>query len=151
MSESLLDGGAVAESLDIDGAAADGDPVGETAHGSSGFHLTNTPPTAPVAAADWDVLQPAVNLGTYNGGYMSQGFGNTIYFNAESGGAITSEYYNISSGTFEVYDDLFADFYRAVAVQLGYAYAICNNKVLNITIDPSVSTDYKEACDDING
>lgn len=117
---------------------------------TGGIMLLDGPPVTPPSPSPFATLQPAVNLGTYQGSFMSKGFGNTIYFNSESG-VPHSEYYNITSDSFEAYDDLYSDYFRAVAIQIGYSYATCNEQILNVTIDPTVSTDYKTTCAAING
>lgn len=105
----------------------------------------------PAAApgSNW-VMQPVVNLGFCEGTSLSQGYGNTVYLSSTAS-PFASRYYNISSGAFEQYDKLREDYFLTTSVEVGYSFAACNGKVLNVSVDPTISTDYKAKCDDING
>ena len=99
--------------------------------------------------SNW-IMQPVINLGFCEGSSLSQGYGNTVYLSSTAS-PFASRYYNISSGQFEQYDRLREDYFLTTAVEVGYSFAACNGKVLNVSVDPTISTDYKDKCDDING
>jgi len=97
------------------------------------------------------IFQPAVNLGFQSGVSLQRGYGSTVYVTSDSAPYVSS-YYNVTSGVFERYDSLRDDYFMTTAVELGYSFAVCNGAVLNDTsVDPTVSTSYKDICDDING
>jgi hypothetical protein len=97
-------------------------------------------------SGDVAVVQPSENLGEYKGINIISAGNNIIYFANGN-----KYYYNITSDTFDTLGEFRENYFYATAIQLAFSYGICNEVIVNYTINTGSTSDFFDQCQDSNG